>query len=211
MYKWFCSYLANRSQYTYVNGSTSDLNNISYGVPQGSVLGPLLFLIYINDLGLFDKINVKPKLFADDTNSCVYGNGISELTSKCQNVIDKISMWTSANRLSLNNDKTFYMVFLPSFSQETSPDLNLFINSLPIKKENSFKFLGVTIDERLKWKPHIQDIVYSITFIIGIFYKLSIKLPPKVLKCFTLQWSTHTFYMALRSMPTTMHPTYMIL
>ena len=78
--------------------------------------------------------------------------------------------------------KHFTWFFLPSFSQETSPDINLFINSLPIKKENSFKFLCVTIDERLEWKPHIQHIYLRLRRYIGIFYKLSSKLPSKVLK-----------------------------
>src|SRR6267154_2772610 len=116
MHNWFCSYLENRSQYTCINGCSSSYNNISFGVPQGSVLGPLLFLIYINDLGLFDKNNVKPKLFADDTNTFISANNVNELNKNCQIVIDKISVWLSANRLSLNTDKTFYMVFQPGLT-----------------------------------------------------------------------------------------------
>src|SRR3989442_932893 len=111
MLKWFCSYLSNRSQYTEINGSTSNYFPITYGVPQGSVLGPLLFLIFINDLGNIDRANISPKLFADDTNVFVHSENMFDLRPKCQDAINKISSWLISNKLTLNTDKTFYMVF----------------------------------------------------------------------------------------------------
>ena len=145
-------------------------------------LGPLLFLVYINDLGSFDRANVKPKLFADDTNVFVCSKNISELNVKSQDVIDKISAWISANRLTLNAEKTFYMVFSPKHSNDINLDLNLFINNSRINRAHFSKFLGVIIDDNLSWKFHIQDLCLCLRRYVGIFYKLSLKLPPNILK-----------------------------
>ena len=182
MLNWFCSYLNSRSQYVKVNNSASNYNNISYGVPQGSVMGPLLFLIYINDLGLFDKSTVNPKLFADDTNIFVSGNSVNDLNNKCQLVVNRITAWTSANMLTLNIEKTYYMIFQPSLSYDPLLKLNLLINNTQINKVTSSKFLGVTIDDRLDWKAHLSDLCLRLRKYVGIFYKLSLKLPPKILK-----------------------------
>jgi len=184
MHKWFCSYLTNRSQCTNINNCVSNSSIIPYGVPQGSVLGPLVFLIYINDIGLFEKDNISPKLFADDTNVFVCGNDVNELTLRCQSVIDQISSWILANRLTLNVDKTFYMIFTPGLTHDLSPDLtlNIFLNNVPIVRVKSSKFLGVIIDDKLEWKLHIQDLCLRLRRYISIFYKLSLKLPPRILK-----------------------------
>ena len=110
--EWFKSYLNNRKQYVYINGETSQLKDITCGVPQGSVLGPLLFLIYINDLPNISEV-LQLFLFADDTN--IYYE--AELPEKLELVINKelkkLQTWLVVNRLSLNIDKTNFIVFHP--------------------------------------------------------------------------------------------------
>ena len=97
MFSWIKSYLESRSQITIVNNSSSPSNIIKFGVPQGSVLGPLLFLIYINDIGFIPQLKFKPKLFADDANVFVNGKNYQELQTTCQNSVDILSEWIVAN------------------------------------------------------------------------------------------------------------------
>ena len=182
MHSWFKSYLTNRTQYVCLNEKYSSLLNVDYGVPQGSVLGPILFLLYINDIGSIPNLEFHPKIFADDTNILVCSHSLSDLKSKCQDTINRIADWMLANRLTVNQDKTNYMIFSPNKSLKNSPDLALIINNSSIKKVNSIKYLGVYLDENLDWKIHIHDICQSLRKYVGIFYKLSLKLPKNILR-----------------------------
>ena len=115
-------------QFTYINGETSDKNFIEFEVSQGSVLGPLLILIYINDIKNIPDLKNLPKLFTVDTSIFISSKNLSDLTIKCQTVINKISEWVLANRLTLNTGKTYYLIFNPSqLNTATSiPDFKLF-------------------------------------------------------------------------------------
>ena len=108
--KWFESYLTDRKQFVFYNGVSSDVKDISCGVPQGSVLGPLLFLIYINDLpDISDKL--KFFLFADDTNMYYESNNLQNMEKFINQELKKLSLWLHVNRLALNVSKTNFVIF----------------------------------------------------------------------------------------------------
>jgi len=177
---WFRSYLSNRLQFTVANGASSSLAKITCGVPQGSVLGPLLFLLYVNDIA-----NSVPdqniKLFADDTNLFISTTNQSVLNSIANEAMSNLNSWFIANRLSLNLDKTCYMVFSPR-RLDLSIDFNLQLNGTAIHKVKSCRYLGIIIDDELKWSEHIEHIYSSLLKYVGIFYKLRNRIPASVLK-----------------------------
>ena len=177
LYEWLKNYLTNRKQYTVVNNTSSKIGNIVCGVPQGSVLGPLLFLIYINDIS--NAVGGElVKLFADDTNLFMFGSNLSVLESQANVVLKKMELWFIANKLSLNADKTCYTLFSRQKSQDlNSQYLKLYINNQLISKVSSCKYLGVIIDETLEWKEHIDHVWKKLIKFTSIFYKVRNVLP----------------------------------
>uniref|UniRef100_A0A1B6KPU2 Reverse transcriptase domain-containing protein n=1 Tax=Graphocephala atropunctata TaxID=36148 RepID=A0A1B6KPU2_9HEMI len=138
----FASYLDNRFCNTKIGNKISNLEQITCGVPQGSCLGPLLFLIYINSITDL-KLNGELVLFADDTALIVKGNKLYEKTNED---LTKIQNWLHQNKLTLNLQKTEYI------------DFSKTDNQLDIKKVNSYKYLGCIIDVDLSFKQHIEHI-----------------------------------------------------
>ena len=147
---WFKSYLSDRSQYVSVNGHTSDHLKITCGVPQGSVLGPLLFFIYINDLPNVSKL-LTFYLFAGDTNIYFKSNGITNLQKILNRELKKVKKWLDANRLSLNINKTNFVIFHPPGIKIPEPVIVKF-GRKKIQREYCVKFLGVLLDANLSWK-----------------------------------------------------------
>ena len=163
------SYLTNRKQYVSVLDVKSNELPVEFGVPQGSVLGPLLFILYINDIC---KITDKGKLvlFADDTNIFVAADSKEMAYDMANEVLLAVSNYMEVNLLHINVKKCCYMYFSPS--KRTSSDLdddqnsqNLSINSKIIKRVSQTKFLGVIIDDKLSWKPHILSLNLSLIHI----------------------------------------------
>ena len=166
---WFNSYLNGREQFVEYDGHSSSKQIVKCGVPQGSILGPLLFLLYINDLAL-----VCPKLFsilfADDSNMFLSGKDPNKLIRDMNEEMHKITQWLTVNRLSLNVDKTHFMLFR---KKNTRVALNetLYIKGTVINQVESTKFLGVFIDSSLTWRSHIQHIDGKVARGLGILYK----------------------------------------
>ena len=169
---WFKSYLTNRKQFILKESKDSKNNLITCGVPQGSILGPLLFLIYINDLYLSSKV-LNTILFADDTNLFYSHKDITVLFKIFNEELDKINEWFISNRLSLNVEKTKFILFhKPSKAENIPLKLpNLLINNKIVKRELTTNFLGVLIDEKLSWKFHIKYIEGKISKNVAMLYR----------------------------------------
>ena len=182
---WFESYLSNRKQYIEIaENSKTDLKYVTCGVPQGSILGPLLFLVYVNDLSnasrLLDLI-----MFADDTNLFFNHKDIKHLFTVVNNELVNIKDWFTANKLPLNVEKIKYSFFHePSKKDDIPLHLpKLIINNYEIQRRESIKFFGVLLDQHLTWKEHIKLTENKITKNIGISYKARPYLDKRALLC----------------------------
>ena len=165
---WFKSYLSNREQFVTYNKSKSSMKTIKCGVPQGSILGPVLFLLYINDLStLCDK--VFSIFFADDSNLFKSDKNLSVIEEVLNSELEQISMWLKANKLYMNVSKTQYMIFSGRRAVELSFDLHIEGNKLNCVDKS--KFLGVIIDNKLSWKDHVSYIAMKVSKGIGIVTK----------------------------------------
>lgn len=152
---WLTNYLSNRQQFTWVNYQNSDLRAITFGVPQGSILGPLLFLIYINDLPNVSTI-FNFFLFADDTNLIASHSNLNELIALINSELIKISQWFNSNKLELNLDKSNFMYF--HLKPHVYKIDHIKINGTNLLQKSSVKFLGVIIDQHLNWREHTDEI-----------------------------------------------------
>ncbi|MEE8341453.1 MAG: reverse transcriptase family protein, partial [Candidatus Neomarinimicrobiota bacterium] len=180
----FNSYLVNRQQYVTIDGIQSKLGHITTGVPQGSILGPLLFIIYINDISnsssVFNIIS-----YADDTTltsslkTFNTDSNVSNISHKINSEVGKVSEWLCANKLSLNLEKTKFMVFHKPQKQVQNLDLRIMDN--PIDRVENFTFLGLTLDYQLNWKTHIMKTSAKISKVIGIMSRLKHTLPSEIL------------------------------
>lgn len=166
---WFRSYLGNRQQYIVYKKSSSSCKRISVGVPQGSILGPILFLIYINDITRSSNI-LNFLLFADDTTIFLKGNDVNELKLILDRELSLLTEWLRANKLTLNIEKTSFMISHPLLTQ--TPKLVINIDELILKQVNEFKFLGITLDNTLKWKAHIDDVKSKLAKVTGVTYRI---------------------------------------
>ena len=165
--KWFFSYLNGRTQYVEINGVKSTLKDITHGVPQGSVLGPILFLLYINDLP--NATSLFSSLFADDTIFVNTNKDLKILESSTNKELQKAQLWFQANKLSLNVSKTKYMIFRTNRMQNIDPDFSIKIGNQNVERignncsTKSFKFVGVHLDEYLTWEHHINHVINKVS------------------------------------------------
>ena len=183
---WFKSYLSNRSQYVSINGYDSGLAAINCGVPQGSVLGPLLFLLYINDLNQAIKF-CKVHHFADDTNLLCLGNSIKKLNKLVNADLKHLVNWLNANKISLNVKKT-EMVIFKSKQKKFEGDLKIKLSGKRLnllrvlnawvrklkktKSTDSVKCLGNKTDTSLSWQYHVYDISVKLNRTNALLFKM---------------------------------------
>lgn len=187
-YQWFKSYLTDRKQYVRAGNCISDVGHIKFGVPQGSVLGPILFLVYVNDLceGIF---NGKITAFADDTALTYVDENINTIYEKMNLDLKLLNYWFNKNFMILS-EKTKYMIFglrcALSFNKEVVyhnvnclNDVNC--GCLRVDKVDKIKYLGLLIDSNLSWKSHISKLKGEMLRSVRTFYLLRSLCPTKVL------------------------------
>ena len=144
--RWFCSYLTNRSQFVSYDVIQSTTQTITCGVPQGSILGPLLFIIYVNDICNVSEL-LFTVLYADDTSIVIHGKDMASIITTLNQELYKLSTWLKANKLSLNTDKTYYIIFHRA-------RIKLKDNEYPILMNNSL--LIINNNNNIYLKSNIQ-------------------------------------------------------
>ena len=169
--KWCKNYLSNRFQCTFVNNVKSKLLPVTCGVPQGSVLGPLFFLVYVNDIQ--DAVNdCGVKLYADDT--VLYQAGVSciEAETKLQESVSRFKEWCDVNVLTINASKTKVMAFASRSKVKKCKNLNIRIEGEKLKLAPYFKYLGLTLDSTLNYSQHIASVIKTISYKMTLLAKL---------------------------------------
>ena len=164
-HKLFESYLSNRSQFVKLDNTCSSIIKVIFGVPQGSILGPLLFLLFINDLP--NATNFFIRLFADDTFLCAQNDDIMKLESEVNNELSKVYQWLGSNKLTLNISKSKFMLV----TKKKKLDISIKIDNEELEQCNTYKYLGVMFDKDLSWKPHIDYISSKIAKACGAIAK----------------------------------------
>ena len=175
------SFLLDRRNHVKVNSAFSKITFSNIGVPQGSVLGPLLFIIYVNDLPQISNL-IKTIMFADDTVLSFRGNSMEGISQTCNAELATFYDWSLANRLSVNAEKSFYnqVTLSRSITQSLPPIITLGDGTL--HRSPTLKYLGVFMDEKLNFEDHIKYICKKVSKSIGIIQSLRNTLPCSTLK-----------------------------
>lgn len=174
---WFKSYLSKRTQYVSLCGVNSESAEVKLGVPQGSILGPLLFLLYINDMSRSSSL-LQFVHFADDTTVFASSNNVESLELTVNAELNKIDEWLMANRLSLNIGKTSYMLF-GRVGEAGEPTIR--IRNVDVTRVRTAKFLGIIIDDRLCFTDHVRSVVAKLSRSLGVMRKISYFVPVQVM------------------------------
>ena len=174
------SYFSDRCQRVRIGGGLSSSTTPSIGVPQGSILGPLLFLLYINDLPNFSNA-LATILYADDTTLSIRGNSANTIIQNCNQQLNNFDTWAKSNRLTVNTNKTYFMLVTNQRMPDQLPSVSLATSSIEQRTTN--KFLGVVLDERLNFGDHVDMLCGKVARSLGILYKLRQYLPLQNLIC----------------------------
>ena len=169
--EWLKNYLSNRSQKTFVNGSVSTTSFVNYGVPQGSVLGPLLFLAYVNNMANALR-SARHCLYADDTVLYLSGRDIDNMVLGLQSDLDRYSSWCEQNYLTLNVKKTKYVIFGTSQRTKTVQNFELKLNGTNLFKEPFYNYLGITLDSNLSYNQRVKQCMKIVSHKIYLLAKI---------------------------------------
>ena len=166
----------------YYNSRKSQYKYLTCGVPQGSILGPLLFILYVNDI-INTSTNLEFVLFADDTTISYSHNDIASKFDLINKELQEVNNWFKANKLSVNASKSNYMVLGTNHktSNKSLRDTGIILDNQLLKRINKTKFLGVTIDQNLTWKTPIDNVSKNISKGIGILYQIKHFVPERIL------------------------------
>ena len=165
---WFASYLSNKKQITKVGTATSDMASVNFGVPQGSILGLLLFTLCINSLPSIVS-NCKVNLYSDDTALFYAGKSVDDIGEKVIADMGKVAVWMEESKLTLNASKT-KTCFLDPILSSAKPPLNFLLEIHMLTIVPSFKYLGLHFDQYLSWNLHVDQITKSVTKYIVFFF-----------------------------------------
>lgn len=172
------SYLTNRSQVVKMGNFQSEPRQITCGVPQGSILGPLLFIVYINNIFELD-LKGEIMLYADDTCLFYFGHSIDVVIEEAQKDLNLLNIWFQSNLLTINTSKTNYIIFKAK-NKKIHNHKPLNIDSKIINKTITEKYLGILLDEHLTWKPHLEKLRSKIASLSGLLRRITGCLPRKV-------------------------------
>lgn len=164
------SYLSYRKQIVYLNNEHSEIKSVTSGVPQGSILGPLLFNIYLNDI-----ININPIakfiIYADDTSMFFSGSDITDLAGECNHTLTELQKWSTANSMIVNVNKSKAVIFR-SKNKPVPPHPCIILNSNRIEIVDNFKCLGVVFSANMSWESHVNSLATKLAQITGIIGRL---------------------------------------
>ena len=168
----FRSYLVDRTQICQIDCSKSTPRFLNCGVPQGTILGPLLFLLYINDLPQCLNFS-HPRMYADDTSITYADKDLNEIDDYLNNDLKSVNTWLSSSKLTLNLTKTEFLIITSRQRRVyLSDNPSLTINNFPIEQVSSTKSLGVFIDENLSWNTHIETVCKKISLTLGLIKRI---------------------------------------
>lgn len=171
---WFKSYLSDRKQKVKIGNITSDDEEVKFGVPQGSILGPLLFLIYINDVtDIFKDLGVKCKLFADDMKLYFSSNNISFIEIILNKALERLSHWLDGNQMKINIDETVFMLLHDRRTKSMKGKCEIVMNGNIIKEVNESKYLGVIMDNNLIFDSNAIYVAKKVAKKINVLFRLN--------------------------------------
>ena len=175
-YNWFESYLSNRCQVTVCNGIKSSPETVQIGVPQGSILGPLLFTLYINDLlDYLEHCDVT--LYADDTVLFISDKSLHNIKSHMNSDLEKLNNWLKLNYLTLSISKSKFMIIGSSQRLNKIDSISFKVDNMDLDEVSSFKYLGIVINNRLTWQDHVDQMFSKINKKLGLLKRIRYCLP----------------------------------